>query len=384
MLTMESFRQKVSRGIREIPIEAERFFRGKYPRFVADARCKSLNGEIPVFMFHSVQFEDFREKLEYLRVNGYDTLKMKDYLQYVSNGKAPDVPSVLLTFDDGDSSLHRVAYPLLREYGFHAVAFVVPYFMREQPETSGAKTWCSWPEIIEMDRSGYVDIQSHTYYHDRVFIQPHLVDFYHPRFRQNALGLDVPWIGEGESYTNELKWGTPIFQHASRFSSHRRLIDDETIRRSCIDRVESRGGVLYFKEKHWKRDITKHFHSVADREKTPFRYETEREQDERMREGLVRAKTVLEERLNKSIPYLCYPYGNGCEKAVSISKETGYLCNFWCDVEEEHVRGDRDSQYYIRRVKDDYLMRLPGKGRKSLAEIFRGKLHRRIRTLDLY
>jgi peptidoglycan/xylan/chitin deacetylase (PgdA/CDA1 family) len=382
MESVNSIKQKFIRGIREIPIEAERLWGGKYPRFVTDVRCNSLNGEIPVIMFHSVQSDDFREKLEYLRGNGYDTLNMKDYLQYISEGKAPDVPSVLLTFDDGESSLYRVAYPLLKEYGLHAVAFVVPYFMREQPESSGAKTWCSWPEILEMDRSGYIDIQSHTYYHDRVFIQPHLLDFYHPLFRHNALGLDVPWVGEGESYSNDLKWGTPIYQHASRFTGHRRLIDDEVIRQSCIDWVESRGGATYFKEKHWKRNLTSHFHSVADKKRMSFRYETEQEQAERMREGLVRAKTVLEEKLNKDIRYLCYPYGNACEMAVSISKEAGYLCNFWCDVEEGLAA--RDSRYYIRRVKDDYLMRLPGKGRKSLMEIFREKLQRRIRTLDLY
>jgi hypothetical protein len=307
---------------------------------------------------------------------------MKDYLQYFSRGGAPGVPSVLLTFDDGESSLYRVAYPLLREYGFHAVAFVVPYFMREQPESSGAKTWCSWPEILEMDRSGIIDIQSHTYYHDRVFIQPTLLDFYHPRFRQNALGLDVPWVGEGGNYTNELKWGTPIYQHASRFSGHRRLIDDEMIRQSCIGWVESQGGETYFKERHWKQDLTKHFQAVADKKRMPYRYETEQGQAERIREGLVRAKMVLEGRLNKTVEYLCYPYGNACETAVSISKEAGYLCNFWCDVEEGLAA--RDPRYYIRRVKDDYLMRLPGKGRKSLTGIFREKLQRRIRTLDLY
>ena len=379
---MTRFRQKVSRGFREIPLEAERFLRGKYPRFVTDGRCKSLDGEVPVFMFHSVQAEDFREKLEYLRVNGYSTLKLKEYIHCVSSGEAPRIPSVLLTFDDGDSSLHRVAYPFLRDYGFHAVGFVVPHFMKERPEPSGEKTWCSWPEIIEMDRSGIIDIQSHTYYHDRIFIQPPLLDFYHPAFRQNALGLDVPWVGEGESYTNRLQWGTPIYQHASRFSDHRRLIDDPMIRQSCIGWVESRGGAAFFEEKQWRQGLTGHFHAVADKSRMPFRYETEQERSEWIREGLVRAKTVLEERLKKTIQSLCYPYGNGCETAVSISKEAGYLCNFWCDVEEKPAA--RDPRYYIRRVKDDYLMRLPGKGRKSLTEIFRQKLQRRIRTLDLY
>jgi len=159
-------------------------------------------------------------------------------------------------------------------------------------------------------------------------------------------------------------------------------MDDESIRQSCIGWVESRGGATYFEEKHWRLGLNEHFHAVADKKPMPFRYETEQEQAERIREGLVRAKMVLETRLNKTIQYLCYPYGNACEKAVSISKEAGYLCNFWCDVDEGLAA--RDSRFYIRRVKDDYLMRLPGKGRKSLTEIFRGKLQRRIRTLDLY
>ena len=43
-----------------------------------------------------------------------------------------------------------------------------------------------------MERSGVFDIQSHSHYHAQVFIPVKRIDFYHPGFDANPLGLDIP------------------------------------------------------------------------------------------------------------------------------------------------------------------------------------------------
>jgi hypothetical protein len=40
--------------------------------------------------------------------------------------------------------------------------------------------------------------------------------------------------------------------------------------------------------------------------------------------------------------------------------------------------------YFIPRLKDDYIMRLPGKGRQSLSELFLMKIRRRSMMTNIY
>lgn len=64
---------------------------------------------------------------------------------------------VWLTFDDGDSSNHRVAFPMLAERGLRADFFV-------NPARVGAPGYATWPELREMAAAG-MSIQSHGWDH---------------------------------------------------------------------------------------------------------------------------------------------------------------------------------------------------------------------------
>jgi hypothetical protein len=108
-----------------------------------------------------------------------------------------------------------VAYPLLKKYGFQAAAFVIPFFIQNEPDRKSHEGIISWPELEEMDKSGSVDVQSHSYYHVLIFTGQALLDFYHPDYDHNPLGIDVPWIDEGEDITNRVYWGSPIYKHTA-------------------------------------------------------------------------------------------------------------------------------------------------------------------------
>jgi peptidoglycan/xylan/chitin deacetylase (PgdA/CDA1 family) len=382
LTTIAATQHKLAKGLREAPQEFFHLVRGTYPAFVTDSQSRTLQDEVPVFMFHRVDPDTFSQQLEYLHINGYHTLTLDEFMAFLEGRFKPGSPSVLLTFDDGDRSWYQVAYPLLKKYGFHAIGFVVPSYIHEEPKSSSQRGWLSWPELAEMERSGVFNIQSHTYYHARIFVAPHLIDFYHPGFSHNSLGLDIPWIESNGCYTNRLTWGTPIYRFAMRYEERPRYIESDEIRADCTAWVASHGGAKAFKTPGWRRDLVR-IHQGKRQKRMVEEYESRPVQRQKLLDDLLKARSTLEERLDKPIVHLCYPEGAGSELAISLSQEAGYRSNFWiCGNRRINRRGD--SPFHILRVKDDYIFRLPGNGREPLWKIFSKKLKRRIWTLDLY
>ncbi len=72
-----------------------------------------------------VSLENFREQMEYLYENGYQTLTLAQVINFYHSGTELPEKSVLLTFDDCYQSINRYVYPLLKKYQFSATAFVV-------------------------------------------------------------------------------------------------------------------------------------------------------------------------------------------------------------------------------------------------------------------
>lgn len=79
-----------------------------------------------------VTLENFQEQMEYLFENKYHTLTLAEIIDYYYNGAVLPEKSVLLTFDDCYQSIGLYAYPVLKKYQFHAVAFVVTGWLNAQ------------------------------------------------------------------------------------------------------------------------------------------------------------------------------------------------------------------------------------------------------------
>ncbi len=145
-------------------------------------------GNIPILLYHMVEEEDagldvivsvtpaqLRLHLETIKNNGYTPITFTDYYNFITKGtKLPKKP-VLITFDDGYLNNYQYLYPLLREFDMKATIFVVAGTVGTTP---GKYPHFSWEQAREMEESGYVDIQSHTYSHsDMTSLTPEQVRY---------------------------------------------------------------------------------------------------------------------------------------------------------------------------------------------------------------
>jgi hypothetical protein len=133
------------------------------------AAFPAYKNAVPVLVYHGIgtrpsyiteSRELFAAQMAALKTGGFHALTMAQYVAY-TRGQTQSLPSrpILITFDDGRLDAYRDATPILREYGMHAVAFVVPGWVSAHPNFA-----LNWTELQQMQRSGTWDIQLHFGY----------------------------------------------------------------------------------------------------------------------------------------------------------------------------------------------------------------------------
>jgi peptidoglycan/xylan/chitin deacetylase (PgdA/CDA1 family) len=123
--------RKLGRQAREAWEVPRDLLLGRYPDFVTGGPLPK--GQVPVFVFHSVEPVSFGAKLRHLADNGYVTLSAEEYFQVLMGCRPAPDKAVVLTFDDGRGSLWSVGGPLLRRHGMRGIVFLVPGRMASRP-----------------------------------------------------------------------------------------------------------------------------------------------------------------------------------------------------------------------------------------------------------
>jgi len=130
---------------------------------------------VPVLLYHNVTEGPtendalmhistgmLEEHFKALADNGYTAVSMSEYYDWRTKGIPLPKKCVLITFDDGYISNYQYAYPLLKKYNLKATIYVIASRMGaanvEFPHFS-------WQQAIEMEKSGYVEIESHSFTH---------------------------------------------------------------------------------------------------------------------------------------------------------------------------------------------------------------------------
>ena len=134
--------------------------------------------DLPIIMYHGLSNNPkkqgryvisptvLEEDLKYLTENGYTTVLMEEVIQYVYEGKPLPPKPVMLTFDDGNYNNYVYAYPLMQK--FHCKMVISPIGAAVDRYTQNGNcqveyATCHWEHLREMQESGMVEIQNHSY-----------------------------------------------------------------------------------------------------------------------------------------------------------------------------------------------------------------------------
>lgn len=134
--------------------------------------------KLPIIMYHSILKNNspspkyivtptqLENDLIYLKENGFVTITVDDLINYVYNKKPLPEKPIMLTFDDGYYNNYYYAYPLMKKYNMKMVISVVGKFtdtFSSSDDSNPNYSHLTWEQIGEMQKSGYVEIQNHTY-----------------------------------------------------------------------------------------------------------------------------------------------------------------------------------------------------------------------------
>ena len=133
---------------------------------------------IPVLMYHSISKTEenpnknssitsekkFREEMEQLKAEGFTAVFFSDYTAYMEKGTPLPEKPVIITFDDGYMDNYTIAYPILKELGMKAtISIVVASVGLSEKNGKPIIPHFTWEQAREMQESGVIDIQCHTF-----------------------------------------------------------------------------------------------------------------------------------------------------------------------------------------------------------------------------
>ena len=124
--------------------------------------CYHRFGAIPSKL--TLTASTFEAQMDYLARNGYRVIALRQMLGFLAGNEPLPPKSVVITIDDGYRSTYEIAYPILKKYRFPATLFLYTDF-------AGARDAVSWPQMQEMQRSGLIDIQSHSNAHSNLAVR---------------------------------------------------------------------------------------------------------------------------------------------------------------------------------------------------------------------
>jgi hypothetical protein len=292
---------------------------------------------------------------------------------------------VVLTFDDGAKSLWHTAYPLLKKYDMKAIAFVIPGRISHGPKDSTmwpvtraqrelfsdkntSAQMCNWEELSEMENSGHVDIQSHSFYHALVFVSNRVIDFvnlsHFNQFDSSRTNFLVRTEGREALLTRD-SLGAPIYGHLPLYDTHKRYIDDEGLRQQCIEFARRRG-TQFFRTSDWRRKM---FDFVESRchslEITAGHFENDL--GTLIGEDIGLSKSTIERELGKRVEHLCFPFGVCNSISAELAGMKGFRIVYGVDSHTDYGALRQAPVHVVLRHNGD---------RGEVGKLLQGRGHR--------
>jgi peptidoglycan/xylan/chitin deacetylase (PgdA/CDA1 family) len=132
---------------------------------------------VPILLYHNVsnrgstryivRTAQFRAQMKALHTEGYQTITISQLADVIrSGGYLPEKP-VVITFDDGYLSVHQNAFPILEEFGFQAVVYIISGTVA----TDKSYGYMQKAEVDDLVAAGW-EIGSHSISHSSLKATP--------------------------------------------------------------------------------------------------------------------------------------------------------------------------------------------------------------------
>jgi peptidoglycan/xylan/chitin deacetylase (PgdA/CDA1 family) len=269
--------------------------------------------------YDGITLRSLTMQFDWLRENGHRVVSLDDVVA-AQRGERPLPPrAVLLTFDDGYRSFYTHVYPLLRAFNYPAVFSVVGSFLdvpvraqvRYGTNLIPREGFVSWGQLRELQRSGLVEIGSHTYgLHTTIYTNPQ--------------GGEVPAaVGHGFIRRRAgLRGGEkiPLQLPPPRFGDVRSLLRVPFRQYLSLAIEVAQAAIDYAYDPRTGR------------------YETDEEYKQRVRADLERNSDLLEANLGVRPRVITWPYGRWNEVTMEAARQAGMPISLTLDVERANTR----------------------------------------------
>jgi peptidoglycan/xylan/chitin deacetylase (PgdA/CDA1 family) len=105
---------------------------------------------------------EFEAQMQTLKDQGITVISLEDFMAWRREEKSIPTRSALITIDDGYNVAYRVAWPILKKFGYPFTMFIYTDYVLGGPKSGGGSM--TWAQLAEMRDAG-VAIQSHTVSH---------------------------------------------------------------------------------------------------------------------------------------------------------------------------------------------------------------------------
>lgn len=132
--------------------------------------CAAEARGIPILAYHrfdpvaagstTVTVAALEAQLAWLSQHDYRIIPLRQAVAELTiTAPPPHNPAAVITVDDGHKSVYTVLFPLIRKMRIPVTLFIYPSAI------SNAAYALTWTQLQEMQASGLVDVESHTYWH---------------------------------------------------------------------------------------------------------------------------------------------------------------------------------------------------------------------------
>ncbi len=343
-----------------------------------------------ILCYHHINYgerinpDNFEDNLKTLKREGFVPISLYEIEEYISKGENPPKRSVHITFDDGYADNFVYAYPILKKYGYLATIFIIASKVAsnlkratydelismnmayEANNLLEKSKYVSWEELKELAESKIFSIGSHSYSHRACFSSKKVVKF-------NDTGT-IEWLYE---LTKDKRLGIPIFE--KRWDCATRCIkDDENLRNYLANFVSKHGGMLFLRNKDYKRILVKELRKYIRDNNIKFELENENGRATRIKKEIHTSKALIEEKLHVNVDFFCYPWGNYDSISIAEVKKASYRGALTLNV---GLNTKDTNPYLLKRVEvrsGDWLKQRIGIYKRDLLSSIYSKIWHKI------